>query len=249
MKKYSVRSMTLAVLAVVAGSALMAGSAAARSGVSVRVEGPNSTLVPLTTVQLHAGSITKDGNSADSCSGLSGAGALQVATRGHWNATWYNSPPGYLVTTIYGVDLPTTGTMYWNLWFDGKPATLGVCGLMPKAGDSILLFPDCATPGASCVSPNVLGMSAPTVALVGHKVMVKVTSYANADGKPSPAVGATVSGGGKQATTASGGHAQLTFTRAGNVTLRATAPNSIRSETHVLCVHRKGDGRCGTRKG
>ncbi len=124
---------------------------------------------------------------------------------------------------------------------------MGICGQALGSGDEILFFPDCFSPcPPGFVSPNVLGMTAPAIVQKGSPIGVTVTSYANANGKASPAAGATVSGGGASATTAADGTASLTFPNPGTFVVRATAPNSVRSEPHTICVHDGNDGHCGT---
>jgi hypothetical protein len=214
------------------GAPVAATASAAR--VTVRVEGPHSTLVPTTTVQLHSGTITKDGVAADGCSERSAAGALELATHGRWTGTWSKSLKGYFVSAIDGVAFPATGAEYWAFWIGDAPASQGICGVDPKSGASILFFPDCY--GKSCPKQaGVLGIAAPRVSHAGRPFTVTVTAYADASGKPSPAVGATVRGGGANARTGAGGAAQLTVTRGGLVTLRATMAHAIRTEAKV-CV-------------
>jgi hypothetical protein len=202
--------------------------------VTVRVEGPHSTLVSATTLQLHGGTIIKDGVAADSCSGRSAAGALELASRGRWTGTWSKSLKGYFVSAIDGVAFPATGGEYWAFWIDNAPASQGICGVDPKPGASILFFPDCY--GKGCPKQvGVLGVTAPPVAHAGRPFELTVTAYADASGKPSPAVGATVRGGGAVASTGAGGRASLTIARGGPVTLRVTLPHAIRAEAKV-CV-------------
>src|SRR4029077_11819372 len=225
-------------------SALAAGPAT----VTVRVEGPSETLVPSTQVTTTTTPVVKDGNPADSCTGTSAAGALQLATGGNWNGQWF-SGLGYSVETIEGQSFPFTQPYYWNFWLDDKPATTGICEAELNPGDSILFYPECfsTTSGVCPASPNPLGIEAPTVAAVGTPVTATVTSYASASGAPSPAVGATIAGSVVNATTDSGGHATFTFSAPGTFLLRVNAPGSIRTETTV-CVHNGNDGTCGTQR-
>lgn len=221
-----------------------AGAAGTPAAVTVRVEGLNSTLLPLTSVTTTTAPVVKDGNHADSCTGTSVAGALEQATHGNWTGPWY-SGLGYSVTAILGESYPFTQNYYWSFWLDRKPSTVGICGAELKHGDDALFFVDCY--GIGCPpSPNPLGLNAPAVAQQGTPMAVSVTAYANADGTPSPAQGANVSGGGVSAITNSAGTAQVSFPSTGTFTLQATAPNSVRSETHTVCVHNGNDGNCGT---
>lgn len=221
--------------------------AAGPATVTVRVEGSTETLVQPTQVSTTMASVVKDGNPAHSCTGTSAAGALQLATGGNWSGEWF-SGLRYSVETIAGQSFPFTQPYYWSFWLDDKSATTGICEAELSSGDSILFFPECfsETVGVCPPAPNPLGIEAPAVAEVGSPVTVTVTSYANATGAPSPAVGAAITGKGVSATTDSGGHATVTFSSPEtSVSLRATAAGSVRTET-TLCVHRGNDGTCGT---
>jgi hypothetical protein len=237
----------LFVLAVAAAVALLIASslpaASASAPVTVRVEGPGSTLLPATAVRLSSAAVVKDGVKADSCPGTSAAGALQQATAGRWVGTWSKSFKGYLLTGIDGVSFPSTGAKFWAFWVNDKPASLGICGYDPKPGDSLLFFPDCY--GKKC-PPNdgVLGLKAAATAVVGKPFAVKVTAYSDAKGAPSPKSGARVSGGGASATTSATGAATLTFAHSGRVTVDVTAAHSVRTEASV-CVAASAGGSCG----
>jgi hypothetical protein len=114
-------------------------------------------------------------------------------------------------------------------------------------GDRVLMFVECA--GSACPpNPTPLEIEAPAAADVGEGVPVTIKQY-NAQGEASPAVGASVEGGGMAATTDSQGHATLTFTSAGSYTLKVngatSGPPAVRTET-MICVHAGNDGTCGT---
>jgi len=236
--------LTLALGAALAAVQTTASAAAAPStAITVRVEGPKRTLVPAAGVVLSAGTIVKDGVAVDSCSGLSAAGALELATRGNWGGTWSASFSAYFLTTIDNLALPSTGAEYWAFWVNNAPASEGICSYDPKPGDSLLFFPDCF--GKTCPkNAGVLGVKAPAIALVGRPFTVTVTAYDDAKGTPSKAVGATVSGGGAQAKTTGGGTAKLSFTQAGRFTLKVDAPHAVRTETRV-CVETATAKTCG----
>jgi len=228
---------TLAALCAAAAVASAAPSAhpaviAASAGVTVRIEGPHSTLVPATTVTLSAGTIAKDGIATDTCSSESAAGALELATRGDWTGTWSASYSAYFLTAIDGVSFPSSGSEYWAFWLNGAPASQGICGIDPKPGDSILFFPDCY--GKGCPkSAGVLAVKAPAVAVAGRPITVTVTAYSDVSGSPSPAKGATVAGGGAHAKTAADGTAHITFAKPGHFTVRVSAPHAVRAEATV----------------
>jgi hypothetical protein len=230
----------LSLLALLAAAAAGSSSGAA---ITVRVEGPNGTLVRSTAVTLPSAVVVKDGNAADSCPGSSAAGALEAATAGHWDGTWSASFDGYLVTSIRGTVFPSSGSEYWSFWLNDKPATAGVCQLTPKPGDRILFFPDCYGTGCPASAPDVLDARAPARARLGALVRVTVTAYSNAAGAPSPAAGALVRLDGASARTDASGVARVRAKRAGHLTLRISAANAIRTELR-LCVHRQGAAGC-----
>jgi hypothetical protein len=218
------------------------------ASVTVRVEGSEHTLLAPTTVTTSAAPVDKDGHAADTCSGTSAAGALEQATAGNWGGTWFKI--GYSVESILGethaFEAGAPANYFWGYWLDNKPSAVGVCEGELSSGESVLLFPECFSESGACpASPNPLGIVAPAATEPGSPITVAVTSYANANGAPSAATGATVAGGGATATTDTSGHATFALSETGNVQLRVSAPDSVRSETTV-CVHRGNDGNCGT---
>jgi hypothetical protein len=223
--------------------------AAAPATVTVRVEGASQTLLAPTTVTTNGTAVEKDGNPEHTCSGASAAGALEQATSGRWSGEWFNGI-GYSVETILGethaFEPGVPANFFWTYWLDNKESSAGICEGQLSTGDSVLFFPACFSETGACPPPpNPLGISAPAVVEAGQPLAVTVTSYANASGTPSPAAGATITGGGAEAVTDALGHATLTLAGAGDVMLRASAPNSVRTEANV-CVHHGLDGNCGT---
>jgi uncharacterized protein DUF4430 len=248
-REASVRRLALAAAAIGAilvattAAALFTSHATAADAISVRVEGTKTTLVASTAVVLSGAKVIKNGIAADSCSGRSAAGALQQATHGDWSGTWSASYREYFLTAIDGLDFPSSGEDYWAFWVNDAPAPEGICSYDPKPGDALLFFPDCY--GKHCPeSAGVLGVKAPSVALVGTPFTVTVTAYSDAKGTPSKAVGATVRAGGLQAKTGAAGTATLRFTSAGAQTLRVSAPHAIRTEASV-CVETAAAKTCG----
>jgi hypothetical protein len=218
-------------------------AATSASTITVRVEGTTKTLLRTTAVALGSGSIVKDGNTADSCSGHSAAGALELATRGDWKGTWSASYNAYFLTSIEGQSFPSTRAEFWAFWVNDAPSASGICGYDPKPGDSLLFFPDCY--GKTCPkSAGVLGVTAPAVATIGRPYTVAVTAYSDAKGTPSKAAEATVSAGGASAKTAANGKASLSFTHAGRFTLKVAKPNAVRAEASV-CVQAAAAKTCG----
>jgi hypothetical protein len=222
--------------------------AAGPASVTVRVEGSEHTLLAPTTVTTTNTPVDKDGDPTHTCNGLSAAGALEQATSGGWGGSWFGI--GYSVETILGethaFDANASANFFWGYWLDNRSSEVGVCEGELSAGESILFFPECFSSHGSCPpSPNPLGIAAPAIAEAGSPVPVAVTSYANPSGAASPAVGASVTGGGAAATTDASGHASVTLSQLGNVQLTVNAPDAVRSETTV-CVHTGNDGNCGT---
>jgi hypothetical protein len=229
-------------LAGLAATAIGAKAPAAPKGptpdITVRVEGLTKTLLEPTTVTLKSGGVTK-GTAADSCSGLSALGALQDATKGDWGGTWSSSYKDYLITSIRGTTYGESADYYWAFWLDNKPAPVGACSVDPAKGSSILFFPEYDGKSKSITAPAVLGISAPASAITGKPFQLIVTSYANTNGKPTPAAGAKVTAGATSTTTNARGTATLKLTKGGNTQIEVTAPNALRDETTV-CIHSTG---------
>jgi hypothetical protein len=232
--------------------------------VTVRVVGANNqALVPLTQVTTTTAPVVKGGNPAsDSCPGTNALGALQLATNGNWEGPWSSEFNQYEVLTIAGESHPfetpkaNMPTHYWNFWLDNKEASAGACEAELHNGDSILFFVGCSAVAAECqAAPNaqdVLGIEMPATAEVEKPVTVKVLSYpVEGGGAATPAVGATVVGGGDASAlpTNAQGQTTLTFSGDGRYTIHASGagegPTSVPAETFV-CVHEGNDGTCGT---
>ncbi len=190
--------------------------------------------------------VVKDGTPADSCAGTSALGALQLATSGNWGGPWDASYSQYEVYAIEGEEHAFGSGYYWELWVNHAASEVGACEAEPEAGQEVLFSP-CSETATEC--PNPLGVEVPTAANIGEAVNVIVKQY-NSKGEASPAVGATVAGGGVSATTDAGGHATLTFGAPGEYSLHVTGSSSvspsIRTEANI-CVHNGNDGTCGTR--
>jgi hypothetical protein len=118
------------VLAVaVAGAAL---AASAGPAVTLQVKTLSRTLKNV-VVHGEKGSVTKGGGS---CSGRSGAGALDAATHGNWTGKYYKGQ-GIFVTSILGVK-PKNSHYYWGIYVNGKSSSTGACGIKLHANETIL---------------------------------------------------------------------------------------------------------------
>src|SRR5947209_1562059 len=238
-----------AVLTVTLLGALPAGARA--TTVTVRVEGANSTLVPLTQVTAPSAPVSGDGG-AHSCPGNTVAGALDAATAHSWSGTWF-SFGDYLVATILGETHDSNASdsdgTYWATWTN-HASNNGVCSTPLNEGDDELFFVDCfRSPCGVGQSPAaILGLGAPATAQQGSPFSVSVTAYPYGGGSPSGASGATVTvrPGGQTFATDSSGNANVTLGSTGSFTLQATKSGDLRSETRGVCVHNGNDGNCGT---
>jgi hypothetical protein len=245
----SSRTATVAVICL-ALALLASASAALAAGpgtVTVRVEGLTETKLPPTQVTTTTAPVVKDGNPEHACPGTSALGALQLATNGNWSGPWNGGFKQYEIYSIEGethlFEKGAAANYFWSFWLDEKEASVGACEAQLQPGDRVLFFPSCFG-GACPPSPAPLGVEAPPSANVGEAVPVTVWRY-SATGEVSPAAGASVTGATAPASTDAGGHATLTFASAGQITVRVSAPESVRTETTV-CVHAGSDGTCGT---
>ncbi len=96
------------------------------------------------TVTLTGVPVARDGGS---CTGMSGAGALQIATKGHWAGTWDSEFSDYEVTGIESLNLPfkakAAADWYWKLMVNGREASAGICAVHPRSGQTLLFKPAC----------------------------------------------------------------------------------------------------------
>jgi hypothetical protein len=209
---------TLAV-AVAAPAALAASS----PQVTVRVEGKAGTL--LAPKPVHApsgGSITRGGAPAGACPAASGAGALDVATKHRWSATWFSSLNDFEITKILG-DTETTKKFYWAIWVDNKFATTGACGIKLHPGEQLLFAVD-----SVAHHEHPLAIRAPSHATSDTPFTVKVVAYAD-NGTSKPLAGARLSGGGVSAVTNGRGVVQVKTHGTGTLKLDATSKGFIRA--------------------
>jgi Domain of unknown function (DUF4430) len=134
MNRNSVIALVGAVVLAVAGAG---GALAASTGPAVKVQVKTLTKT-LKSAHVHGttGWITKDGAPKGTCSGDSGAGALNAATHGKWGGKYYSSFKDYLVTSILGVK--PKGSDFWELLVNGKVSKTGICHVKLRAHETIL---------------------------------------------------------------------------------------------------------------
>jgi hypothetical protein len=199
--------------------------------------------------------VSKPGQETCDNSGTSALGALDVATGHDWDGTFNTTYRSWEVKTIRGETHTapsgaTSGT-YWAFWLNDKYATSGLCDAQLQTGDQVLLFPDCF--GAGCTSPTPLKVSGvPATAAPGQSATVKVEEMVVDQSSwpyttsAEPAAGATVTAGGRTATTGADGIAAVTFAGSGPQTVQATKPQHVRTAAEPVCVTTGSDGACGT---
>ena len=210
--------------------------------VNLRVEGPTKTVFdgPVTT---DGHDVTTQAGGTHECDGTNG-GAEPVpgptATAALDDAA---KLVGFTIDGPYGnfgiedfflervadqqID-PSSG--YWSLWINHAFSDKGGCQKRIHAGQDILWA------GIPFSVSVPLKLSGPTAATTGQPVLVQVT-----DGQTGAAQeGATVGG----ATTGPDGRAALTFADEGIYRLKAEKPDTIRSNTIVLCVDPPGAAEC-----
>ena len=194
--------------AVLAASAAVAVAAGSGPTVTVRIEGTKNTLLPATAVHVPgSGSITKNGAAAGACPADSGAGALNVATKGRWDGSFDSSFNDYLVTKILG-KTESGSKAFWDVLVNNVAAPTGVCGIKLHSGDQLTFAAVSAK-----AKDLALITKAPTTATAGKAFQVKVV-FDNAKGVTHPLAGATVTGGGAKAKTNAKGIVKLTEARA-----------------------------------
>ena len=119
---------------------------------------------------------------------------------------------------------------YWSLWINHQFSDKGGCQKRVLAGQDVLWA------GIPFSVSIPLKLAGPDSAVTGQPVQVQVTDGSNGD----PQDGATVGG----ATTGPDGRATLTFPNEGIYRLKAEKPDTIRSNSVVLCVDPPGAAPC-----
>ncbi len=227
------------------------------STVTVRVVGlTGTTLLPQTQVTTNATPIDPDGKPSDTCSGTSAFGALYDAVHGNWVVLYESPELGYQIDGILGLNFPPFSAnpdAYWSFWMNNAYEEIGACGQELNSGDNIVFFAQCDELGTDCPSSKTepehfLTEAMPATAQVGTHVTVNVGSLSTSSGKPEASIpgGITVSAGSVSALVNAEGEATLDFPSTGTYTIQASAPNSVPSEPHTICVHNGNDGTCGT---
>jgi hypothetical protein len=212
-----------------AGTGPQTRSASTGSGpeVTVRVEGLKKTLLLATQASGRHGWITKGGTPKGKCSGQSAAGALDVATHGHWQGSYSAQYQALSVIGIRGERHSFSSPYYWSIWVNNKYASSGACGIALKRGEHLLFAVE---PDSQMWYPTAL--SAPHSATSGHAFTVKLVGYGSSGKKP--LAGATITGNGiTSAKTNHRGVATITASHSGRLVLRARPKDYVRTEAIV----------------
>jgi hypothetical protein len=210
--------------------------------VNLRVEGPNRTVFdgPVTTdghdvTTAKAGTHTCDGTNGSAYPepGPTATAALDDAARlasftldGDYGNFGYDD---FFIDRVADQQIDPNNE-YWSLWIDQQFAQAGGCQTRVTAGQDVLWA------GIPFSVSVPLKLTGPDTATTGQPVQVQVTDGSNG----SPQDGATVAG----ATTGPDGRAALTFPDKGIYRLKAEKPDTIRSNTVVLCVDPPGAAPC-----
>ena len=210
--------------------------------VNLRVEGPNKTVFdgPVTT---DAHDVTTQTAGTHKCDGTNGAaepepgptatGALDDAA--NLAGFTIDGPYGNFGIDDYFLERVAdeqidSNSAYWSLWINHKFSDKGGCQKRVLAGQDVLWA------GIPFSVSIPLKLTGPDSAITGQPVQVQVIDGEKGD----PQNGATVGG----ATTGPDGRATLTFPNEGIYRLKAEKPDTIRSNSLVLCVDPPGAAAC-----
>jgi hypothetical protein len=151
---------------------VLATAQAAPAGVTVRVEGAGATLVRTVPVTTFAGTFSKTGDPAQSCSGTSAGGALERAAGGDWGGAYDSF--GQRVERIRGESHTFDTGRYWALYVNDRPSDVGACDRELQGGDEVLFYAACAGAAAGCFAGEPLDLRAPATARPGEPFAVQV---------------------------------------------------------------------------
>jgi hypothetical protein len=230
----------------------MTAASAQATTVSVRVSAIGPASLPRTAVTMPATAPQKDGHD---CAATTAGAALDSAVGSpNWAAHWESSFNELALDSIYGEAHPFGSHLFWAVYIDGKSALDGLCNVDVAQGDYAQFVALCdpydpPTDGSPCFG-EPLQLQAPASAVPGAAQVTVTESQTDINTGVTtivPSAGATVSGGGQQATTDGDGHATLPVGQRGPVTITATKGNRV-DDSAVSCVSDGSDGSCGSAK-
>jgi hypothetical protein len=225
-------------------AALVAAPAAQAVPVTVnlRVEGPNKTVFdgPVTT---DGHDVTTQTAGTHKCDGTNGAAESEPGPTATAALDDAAKLAGFTIDGPYGNfgiddyflervadEQIDPNSEYWSLWINHGFSDKGGCQKRVLAGQDVLWA------GIPFSVSIPLKLTGPNSAATGQPVEVRVTDGSNGD----PQDGATVGG----TTTGPDGRATLVFANEGIYRLKAEKPNTIRSNSVVLCVDPPGAAPC-----
>lgn len=222
-------------------------ASAAPTTVTVRVEGPTSTLFegPVTT-DVRAFRFTGDApHTCDGTAANGGQSAVPVVTSGAAVAAaidgglsaqgkWFDGfGPAFDAIAGTPVAYDPVTFKYLVEFYNGKATDNGACAQPVQDGDEVLLA------WADYGQSTLLRLTAPATAAPGSPVTAKVTN--SVDG--APVAGAVIEG----RTSAADGTIVLgPYAEAGPRVIKAEKADYVRSNARVVCVTTGADGACGT---
>jgi hypothetical protein len=239
---HRLRNTALLVALVLAALAAAPAAHAVPVTVNLRVEGPNKTVFdgPVTT---DGHDVTTQTAGTHKCDGTNGAAEPEPGPTATAALDDAAKLAGFTIDGPYGnfgiddyflervadqqVD---PNSEYWSLWINHQFSDKGGCQKRVFAGQDVLWA------GIPFSVSIPLKLTGPDSAVTGHPVQVEVTDGSNGAAQD----GATVHG----ATTGPDGRATLTFADEGIYRLKAEKPDTIRSNTVVLCVDPPGAAPC-----
>jgi hypothetical protein len=215
--------------------------------VNLRVEGPSRTVFdgPVTT---DGHDVTTDTAGTHKCDGTNGGAEPQPGPTATAALDDAAKQAGFTIDGNYGnfgiddyfIDRVADqqvdpNSEYWSLWIDQQFSDKGGCQKRVVAGQDVLWA------GIPFSVSVPLKLTGPESAVTGEPVAVQVTDGSNGDPQDSASVGG--------ATTGPDGRAVLTFPAKGIYRLKAEKPNTIRSNSLVLCVDPPGAAPCTSTDG
>lgn len=234
--------------------------------VNLRVEGSSKTLfegpISVEAIAAPPGLSTKSSPEPHPCDishngsngGFVSAGASPTAalvaaaqqTGLPFDASWSTEFNDFFVSQ-FGPDVNGGEPEYpsWGYAVNYTTANVGGCQFQLAPGSEVLWAYNYFN------LPHLLALTGPASAAVGVPFTVHVTDGQTGAPIAGAAIGQDVAGVTTPlagAVTNSGGNATVTLTSSGTPTLKATAPESVRSNGLPVCVHDGEDGTCGTTK-
>jgi hypothetical protein len=165
-----------------------------------------------------------------------------LASSQEFNAIWSTSLGDFFVTQ-FGSD-KEQGEAAWGFAVNYTTAPVGGCQIRLAPGNEVLWAYNYFN------LKHLLSLTSPSSANVGSPITLHVVDGQTGASIAGAAIGEDVAGvtttiPGSPLTNAEG-NVTITFAHAGTVKLKATQPESVRSNAISVCVHNGNDGTCGT---